>query len=200
MDISFYVLRRLFYNVAAMMNKKKRPIMFMLFFMTLSGAWARDFLTEQEIRRMQNTQDIDRRTEIYMTAAALRLGTALDRFNGKESEPGDAMEFFSQEDMLDDYCKIAERIMLIVDDAFESPRRRENINIKKALNTLKSGSSDNLKKLSALGKLAEEKRKEKLWDLVNRAIDITGGLLEGAEEGLSILAERERELERERAR
>jgi len=168
----------------------------MLFFMALSGARARDFLTEQEIKRMQKTQDIDKRTEIYMTAASLRLDTALDRFNGKESEPGDALEFFSQEDMLDDYCKIAERVMLIVGDAFDSPRRRENINIKKALTTLKSASADNLKKLYALGKLADEKRREKLCDLVNRAIDITGGLLEGAEEGLSILAEREREQER----
>ena len=89
--------------------------------------------------------------------------------------------------------------MLIVDDAFESPRRRENINIKKALNTLKSESADNIKKLSALRKLSEEKQKERLWDLVNRAIYITGGLLEGAEEGLSILAERERkEAERRR--
>jgi hypothetical protein len=183
-----------------MRNKKKYPIMLALAFMVLSGAWARDFLTEQEIKRMQGTQDIDKRTDIYMTAAALRLGTTLDRFNGKESEPGDAMEFYSREDMLDDYCKIAERVMLIVGDAFESPRRRENINIKKALNTLKSASLDNLKKLSALEKLSEEKREEKLWILVNRAADITGGLLDGAEEGLSILAEREREMERERAR
>ena len=171
-----------------------RPAVFaLLFCASLSGAWARDFLTDKEITRMQNTQDIDRRTDIYMAAAALRLRSAQDRFEGKESEPGDAMEFFSREDMLDDYCKIMERVMLIVGDAFESPRRRENINIKKALNTLKSESSGNLKKLYTLQKLAEEKRKEDLWNLVNRAIDITGGVLDGAEEGLSILAERERE-------
>ena len=176
-----------------MCNKKKYPAIFaIMFFIALYGASARDFLTEQEIKRMQSTQDIERRTGIYMTAASLRLSTALDRFSGKESTPGDALEFFSQEDMLDDYCKIAERVMLIVDDAFESPRRRENINIKKALNTLKSRNLDNLKKLSALKELAEEKRKEGLWNLVNRAIDMTGGLLDGAEKGLSIIAERER--------
>ena len=164
---------------------------FMLF-IALSGALARDFLTEQETKRLQNTQDIDKRTGIYMTAASLRLGAALDRFEGKESEPGDAMEFFSQEDMLDDYYKISEHVMLIVDDAFESQRRRENINIKKALNTLQSESRDNLKKLTALRKLSEEKRREELWDRIDRAIDITVGLMDGAKEGLSIIAERER--------
>jgi hypothetical protein len=168
-------------------------LMALLIFAMLPGAFARDFLTEQEIKRMQNTQDIDRRTNIYMDAALLRLRTAQDRFDGKESVPGDEMEFFSQEDMLDDYYRIIDRVMLIVGDAFESPRRRENINIKKALNTLKSESSDNLKKLAELMKLAGEKQKEGLRNRVNRAIDITGGLLDGAEEGLAIIAERERE-------
>ena len=164
----------------------------LLFFAAGQGAWARDFLTVREIARLQNTQDIDKRTKIYMEAASLRLSTAQERFDGKESEPGDAMEFFSREDMLDDYYKIMDRVMLIVDDAFESPRRRENINIKKALQTLKSESTENLKKLFALKKLADEERKKELLDRVNQAIDITGGVLDGAEEGLSILAERER--------
>ena len=167
--------------------------MALLFLAAVPGARARDFLTDKEIAKMQKTQDIDRRAGIYMEAASLRLRTAADRFEGKESEPGDAMEFYSQQDMLDDYYKIMERVMLVVGDAFESPRARENVNIKKALQTLKSESADNIKRLSALIKLAEEKRKEELWNSVNRAIDITGGVLDGAEEGLSILAERERQ-------
>ena len=163
-----------------------------MFFAAFSGAWARDFLTDQEIARIQNTQDIARRADIYMTAASLRLGTAQYRLEGKESEPGDTMEFYSLEDMLDDYYNILDRVMLIVGDAFESPYRRENIDIKKALNTLKSSGSDNLKQLSALKKIAEEKQRNEFWNRVNLAIDITAGLLEGAEEGLSILTERER--------
>jgi hypothetical protein len=170
----------------------------LMFFAALSGAWARDFLTDQEITRMQNTQDIDKRTDIYMTAASLRLRTVQNRFEELESEPGHAMEFFSREDMLDDYYNIMERVMLVVGDAFDSPRRRENVNIKKALTKLKSESSDNLKKLSTLKKLAEEKRKKELWDRVNRAIDITGGVLDGAVEGLALLAEREKREEKAR--
>jgi hypothetical protein len=170
----------------------------LLFSMALPGAWARDFLTKQEITRLQNTQDIDRRTRIYMDAAALRLRAAQDRIEGKEPKPGDAMEFLNQEDMLDDYYKIMDRLILIIDDAFGSPRRRENINIKRALNTLKSESSGNLKRLLALMKLAEEKKKEDLRNRVGRAVYITGGILDGADEGLSQLAEREKEEERRR--
>ena len=170
-------------------------IFLLLLLVAAPGARARDFLTEKEITKMKNIQDIDKRTGIYMDAAALRLSTALDRFEGKESEPGDAMEFYSRQEMLDDYYKIMDRVMLVVGDAFESPRRRENINIKKALQTLKSESSANLKRLSALMKLAEEKDEEELWNSVNKALDITGGVLDGADEGLSILAEREKEEE-----
>ncbi|MDR0841983.1 MAG: hypothetical protein LBP68_01020, partial [Acidobacteriota bacterium] len=60
---------------------------------SLSGLWARDFLTDQEVEMMQNVQSIDKRTGIYMEAASLRLVTAQDRFDGKESTPGDALEF-----------------------------------------------------------------------------------------------------------
>ena len=194
----------MFYNNPIMRSRKNCPrrragvtpiVLALLFFAALfewAGVWARDFLTDQEIKRMQVTQDIARRTDIYMDAASLRLRTAQGRFEGKESEPGDAMEFFSQEDMLDDYLRIMERVMLIVGDAFESPRRRENVDIKKALKTLKSEGAGNLKRLSALKKLAEEKLKKDLLNRVSRAINITEGILDGAEEGLSLLAERER--------
>jgi len=175
-------------------------VFLLLLFAAVPGARARDFLTDKEIAKMKNIQDIDKRTGIYMDAAALRLSTALDRFGGKESEPGDAMEFYSMQDMLDDYYKILDRVMLVVGDAFESPRRRENINIKKALQALKSESDANLKLLSTLMKFAEEKDEEELWNSVNRAIDITGGVLDGADEGLSIIAEREKEEEALRRR
>ena len=163
-----------------------------------SGVQARDFLTDAEIRRVQSTQDIERLTGIYMDVSASRLRTAQDRFEGRESKPGDALEFYSQEDMLDDYFIIMDRVMLIVGDAFESPRARENVNIKRALNLLKSKSPDNLKRLSILKNLAEEKQKNGLWNRINRAIDITNDVLDGAEEGLAILAEREKEEERKR--
>jgi len=171
-----------------------------LFFTVVSGTWARDFLTEKEITKMQDTQDVDKRTSIFMNAASLRLQTVLERFNGKDSEPGDALEFYSPQDMMDDYYKIMDRIMLVTGDAFESPRLRENINIKKALQTLKSESSGNLKKLAKLMQLAEEKQNKEIWDSVNSAIEITRGVLDGADKGLSILAEREREEESLRRR
>jgi len=168
-------------------------VLAVVFFAAADGALARDFLTEQEIALMRKNQDIDKRTGIFMNAAALRLNTVLDRFEGIESKPGDALEFFSQEEMLDDYYKIIEHVMLVVRDAFESPRRRENVNIKKALQTLKSESPQYLEKLAALKIFAGEKQKKNLLNRLSQAIDITEGLLEGAEDGLLSIAEQERE-------
>ena len=161
--------------------------------MMTPGMLARDFLTDQEIRLMQNVQPIDKRTGVYMDAAAVRLQTAKDRFEGKESDPGDALEFYSQEEMLEDYYQILEHVMIVVDEAFDEPRRRENINIKKALQNLKSAMSRNLGRLAALKRQAEGKKKEELWNRINSAIDITDGIRDGADEGLSRIARQEAE-------
>jgi len=168
----------------------------LLAFSLLAGALpppgrARDFLTGREIALMQNVQSIDKRTGVYMDAAALRLATALDRFEGRESSPGDALEFYSQEEMLDDYCEILEHVMVVVGEAFDEPRRRENVNIKKALKTLKAEMERDRERLGALKRLAEERRDEGLWNRVNRALDVTAGVLDGAGEGLARLAARE---------
>jgi hypothetical protein len=98
--------------------------------------------------------------------------------------------------MLDDYHEILEHVMLVVADAFDAPRRRENVNIKSALKKLKSEMTRNLERLAVLKRHAEGngagmKGNEELWNRVNRAIDITGGVLDGADEGLSRIADRE---------
>ncbi|MDR1728507.1 MAG: hypothetical protein LBT74_11400 [Acidobacteriota bacterium] len=161
-------------------------------------AWARDFLTEAEAVLMQNVRSIDKRTGVYMDAAALRLATALDRFEGRESAPGDALEFYSQEEMLDDYREILEHVMIVVGEAFDEPRRRENVNIKRALKNLKSEMLRDKARLETLKGLAVERRREELRERVNRALDVTGGVLDGADEGLARIAEREaREAARE---
>ena len=168
-------------------------LLFSIVLLMTPGMLARDFLTDQEIGLMQNVQSIDKRTGVYMDAAALRLQTVGDRFEGKASGPGDALEFYSHEEMLEDYYKILEHVMIVVGEAFDEPRRRENINIKKALQHLKSEMPRNLDKLATLKRRAEEKKKEELWNRVNSAIDISDGVRDGADEGLSRIARREAE-------
>ena len=173
-----------------------------LLFVVLTGipvpdTAAKEYLTDKEIEKIQDTYDIDRRVKIYMEAAALRLKTAEERLTGKESEPGDPLEFFTPEDMLDGYYNIVKSVMMNLDDAAERPNRDNGVYVASvenksprekfsgALKTLKSETEKAVRQLEALKKIAEEKKKEELWNLVNSAIDITNGAHEGAEYGLS---------------
>jgi hypothetical protein len=169
---------------------------FSIFTITQASA-AKEFLTSKEIERIQDAYLIDVRVEIYMEAAALRLKTAEERLTGKESIPGDPLEFFTTEDMLDGYYRILKSVMMNLDDAAQNPGRTSGVRINgetarndkprigKALKQLRSDTEKDISELLILKKLAEEKKKEQFWNLVNEAIDITNGAHEGAEYGLS---------------
>src|SRR5436309_2034687 len=94
---------------------------------------AKEFLTEKEIIRIQEATDVEKRVKIYLEAAALRLKTVEDRLYGRESKPGDPLEFFSIEEMLEGYYRTLRSNMFNVDEAFQKPagagakpgRRRE---------------------------------------------------------------------------
>ena len=151
-------------------------------------AWSlppdKEYLTPQEIEKIQDAQELDKRVKIYLEAASLRLKTAEERLNGKESEPGDPMEFFSAEDMVDGYYRIIRSVMLNLDGATQNPRTDKGMFVK-ALKNLKEITERSQKDLSILKQIAEDKRMEGLWNAVNRSIDITEGAHEGAQSGLS---------------
>jgi hypothetical protein len=149
---------------------------------------AREFLTEKEIEAIQDAQRIDARVKIYMKAAELRLKTAEERLTGKEPAEGDPLELFSPEDLLDAYYRILRSVMSNLDDADQKPGP-EQAYVKNALTTLKDATENGAKELSVLKRLAEEQKKELLWNLVNKAIDINDGAHEGAEYGLAKEAE-----------
>jgi histone H3/H4 len=50
---------------------------------------------------------------------------------------------------------------------------------------LKTATEKALVQLGILKRIAEEKKKEELWNLVNKAIDVTNGAHEGAESGIT---------------
>jgi hypothetical protein len=144
----------------------------------------KEFLTDKEIAKIQDAQEIDERTRIYLNAAALRLKTAVERLTGTEPEPGDPLEFFTPEDLIDGYYRIIRSVMYNLDEASQKPKgEREKLG--KALKSLKGSTENAGKELEILKRIAEEKQKEELWKLVNNAIDITNGAHEGAEYGLS---------------
>ncbi len=144
----------------------------------------KEYLTPKEIENIQDAQELDLRVKVYLEAAELRLKTAEDRLNGKESPPDDPMEFFSVEDMVDGYDMIIRSVMMNVDDAFQKPQSdREKLT--KALRNLRSTTERAQKNLAILKKMAEEKKLEAVWNSVNKAIDLTTGAHEGADLGLA---------------
>lgn len=153
---------------------------------SLTAVPEKEYLTPKEIEKIQDAQELEPRVKIYLEAATLRLKTAEDRLNGKESPPDDPFEFFSVEDMLEGYYSILKSVMLNLDDAYQKPRG-EKQNLAKALKNLKDTTEKAGRALAVLKKMAEDKRLEEVWNLVNKDIDITGGAQEGAEQGLSNL-------------
>jgi hypothetical protein len=86
--------------------------------------------------------------------------------------------------MLDGYYRVLESVMLNLDDAYQK-RGLNQQKVAGALKALKKNTEKALNSLEMLKKLAEEKKNERLWNLVNKSIDITNAALEGAELGLS---------------
>ena len=154
-----------------------------------AAAPPKEFLTEKEIEKIQNNPEIHRRVKLYMEYAALRLKTAEDRLSGTESEPGDPLEFFAPEDMVDGYRRILESVMINLEDAYEKADPYEKEKVRSALKSLKSTMETALPRLEILRKIAEEKDRESLWDLATEALEISRAALEGAESGISGLEE-----------
>lgn len=146
---------------------------------------AKEYLTAKEIEQIQDAQEIEKRVKIYLEAAALRLKKAEERLNGKETTPGEPLEFFRPEEMIDGYYQIMRSVMMNLDDAVQKESGSERENLGKALKNLKESTEKAEKGLAILKRIAEDRKLEELWNSVNKAIDITGGAHEGAELGLS---------------
>jgi len=156
---------------------------FFLLGMTLAAVvrpeQTKEFLTPVEIEKIQEAQEIRLRVKIYMEAASLRLKTAADRLAGKESAPGDPLEFFSVEDMIDGYYRILRAVMLNLDEASRI-HTTDPEKLQAALKNLKTVTDASVRPLEVLKKTAEELRREEMWKLVIQAIEINGGAREGA--------------------
>jgi hypothetical protein len=150
---------------------------------------AKEFLTPEEIEKVQLAREIDKRIGVYLDAAELRLMTALDRLNGKESPPEHPLEFFSVEEMIDGYYKIFDSIMFNLDDAFQNPGVDIG-KVKKALKDLEKKTEQNREELEIIQKKAEEKELVQVWQLVEKALEINDGAHEGAQYGLESLKDK----------
>jgi hypothetical protein len=145
----------------------------------LPAGQSKEFLTPLEIEKIQDAQEIDQRIKVYLEAAALRLKTASDRLAGKESLPGDPLEFFRVEDMVDGYYRILHAVMLNLEDAAQNPKT-DQVKFQSAMKNLRSATEAGGRQLEALKKVAEDQRKEAVWNLIVKAIEINKGAHDGA--------------------
>ncbi len=143
----------------------------------------RESLTDTEIDAIKKNQAIAPRVKLFLRAASLRLTSTEARLAGQVTEPGDPMEYRTPEDMLDDYYRILNSVMLNLEDATQNfPPDRDGI--RKALKHLRDIMKKSIPKLEILEKMATEKQETELIRLISRAADISNGALEGAEEAL----------------
>jgi len=142
-------------------------------------ATPKEFLTPLEIEKIQDAQEINKRVKLYLQFSALRLKVASERLSGKDSAPGDPLELFSAEDMLDGYFRILRAVMMNLEDAQSHPKTDPD-KFQEALKDLKASTEAAAKPLAALKKVAEDKLREELWNLVTRALDVNEAAREGA--------------------
>ncbi len=135
------------------------PLVGIAFSLVASQESRKEFLTPLEIEKVQVAQEIDLRVKVYLEAAAARLKTTLDRLGGKESIPGEPLEFFSIDDMLDGYYRILHSVMLNVEDAAAKPST-EPAKLQSCLKSLKSGMEKNLLQLEALKRVVEQQHRK----------------------------------------
>lgn len=148
-----------------------------------SAISGRELLTGKEIEQLRLYRELDKRVEIYLKAADLRLDTLRQRLAGQESKEGDPLEFQSTLDLLEGYISAMRSIMANIDEAvgYKKEFGRELV---KALEKLKESSEKYQPRLEEILKEAAKRKDQQLYRQAERAIELTRGAAEGASIGL----------------
>jgi len=157
---------------------------------------AREFLLGKEIEQIREAQELDKRTQLYVKFAALRLATFKDRSKGIESKPGDPLEFYSPADLIYGYTRCLKAVQDNVDESVNYKRVEARV-LAKALTTLKDFAAKSLPELEEASKYAVDRKNEELYRKVETAFEVTRAAIEGSVEGLRLLKALEKEREQE---
>ena len=168
-----------------------KKIRWILFAVLLGSSFAlyaanprsREYLTEAEIARVQAEQKIKPRVAFYLQAALSRLKSAESRLRREAIEPGDPLEYFTPEDMIEGYYQILNSVMTNLEDAHERGNR-DRSSIPGALKELKKRMQQCELYLDSLETLAKEQENKALLQLIQKAGEATQGALAGAEYAL----------------
>ncbi|MEM4251811.1 MAG: hypothetical protein QW828_08260 [Candidatus Bathyarchaeia archaeon] len=132
----------------------------------LSIYFQTDYLNEQEIDRVREAQDIDKRTEVFLRIADRRLDALLGvktepHKKKREGEDYGPEPTGSREQLLLEYIRIFEEMMDKIDDAFE---RRKSPALDKAMKILAEGCRKQRARLEVLSARIDDETERRLLE------------------------------------
>jgi hypothetical protein len=149
-------------------------------------AYGRELLSEKEIEQLRDHQELDKRAELYLKFAALRLDTFKERAKGIESKEGDPLEFHSLADLITGYTKCVNALQDNIDETI-TYKKYETRKLIQVLRKLKAQAEKFDPQLKEALSYAISKKDEPLYDRVNEALETTKSAIDGAKEGLERL-------------
>lgn len=152
-------------------------------------------LNEQEVERVQEAQEIDRRASVFLHIAERRLNVILgisdaaakeqekkekkkDKKKDKDDDQTSSNDYGPEpkgttEQLIRNYYGVIQELMDKLDDAYEKQRNKESLS--KAIKRLVEGGEKQLKLLeqvrSKIRSPEEERALAKAWEIVKMAVD-----------------------------
>ncbi len=156
------------------------------------GLWDLDKFTEEEFRRIQLSQKLVKRIEVFLDIAEQRLNEIDRRRNQIEwdKEEPNPLEFYMYGEMLHAYVRAVEGIMKNIDlkarDGTEEVK-----DVRKALEKLEEKSMEFKSRLDAIEPFIREQRDQELLEVYGKAVETTNVAAKGARYGLEKLKDKD---------
>jgi hypothetical protein len=172
-------------------NKKISPVLMIgiLLFLSINVLCASrplqskgDYLNEQEVERVQEAQEIELRTQVFLFIANRRLKVLtgeLKQQTKKEEEAWGPLPQGSPTELLDSYRKTMSELMDKIDDSHERNPKAEGL--KKALKRVADSTDQQLKMLDSLRSKFSDEEAQHVW---KGALEVAKTANDGAKEAM----------------
>lgn len=161
-----------------------------LVFLSLAGAvvlgQGSDFFTPEEVQKLRDFQEIDKRAENFLKIAAARLDELdrrLELSKGASPDPN-PLEFFRLSELVMSYNAAYDSLMNNLDDRFKS--KGEPKRLKKAFKMTLDKTREFFPRVEKIRELSIEKQDKALYDQTLLALENSGAALKGSENFLAV--------------
>jgi len=161
-----------------------------LVFLGLAGAvvsgQGSDFFTPEEVQKLRDFQEIDKRAENFLKIAAARLDELdrrLELSKGASPDPN-PLEFFRLSELMMSYNAAYDSLMNNLDDRFKI--KEEPKKLKKAFKMTLDKTREFVPRVEKIRELSIEKQDKALYDQTLLALENSGAALKGSENFLAV--------------